>query len=141
MPVFNEQNTVAEVINKVLEQPMVGELLIINDGSTEIKMDLQAYIEYVQTLDIGEIYLNSIDKDGTGFGYDFDTIYKVINSINVPLIIAGGAGNENHFLEGINHKSISAVATANLFNFIGNGLPNARNMLLNKNQNIANWNF
>jgi len=35
MPVFNEQNTVAEVINKVLEQPMVGELLIINDGSTD----------------------------------------------------------------------------------------------------------
>jgi cyclase len=148
---FENPNLVLELVKIYGSQSIVASidykskngssLVLINDGSTEIKMDLQAYIEYVQTLDIGEIYLNSIDKDGTGFGYDFDTIYKVINSINVPLIIAGGAGNENHFLEGINHKSISAVATANLFNFIGNGLPNARNMLLNKNQNIANWNF
>ena len=35
MPVFNEQNTVEQVINKVIEQPIVGELLIINDGSTD----------------------------------------------------------------------------------------------------------
>jgi glycosyltransferase involved in cell wall biosynthesis len=35
MPVFNEQNTVEKVINKVIEQPIVGELLIINDGSTD----------------------------------------------------------------------------------------------------------
>ena len=35
MPVFNEQNTVEKVISKVIEQPMVGELLIINDGSTD----------------------------------------------------------------------------------------------------------
>jgi cyclase len=102
-------------------------------------MNLQSYIEHVQSLGIGEIYLNSIDKDGTGFGYDFDTINKVINGINVPLIIAGGAGNESHLLEGLKLDKVNAVATANLFNFMGNGLPVARNILISNDVNLANW--
>ena len=42
----------------------------------------------------------------------------------------GGAGNELHLHEGIELENISAVASGNLFNFIGNGLPNARKYLL-----------
>jgi cyclase len=114
-------------------------LVYIHDGSTEINMDLYSYVEYIQSLGIGEIYLNSIDQDGTGFGYDFDTINKVINSINVPLIIAGGAGNESHLLEGLKLEKVNAVATANLFNFIGDGLVNAREKIIENGQNIAVW--
>jgi cyclase len=55
------------------------------------------------------------------------------------LIIAGGAGNESHLAQGLKIENVSAVATANLFNFIGNGLPNARNLILASNENIANW--
>jgi cyclase len=93
----------------------------------------------VQSLGVGEIYLNSIDKDGTGFGYDFETIYNLSSKINIPLIIAGGAGNEIHLIEGLEINHVNAVATANLFNFIGDGLPNARKKILINNQNIANW--
>lgn len=114
-------------------------LVFINDGSIEIKMDLYSYIKYVQTLGIGEIYLNSIDQDGTGFGYDFHAINKVIDSINVPLIIAGGAGNESHLLEGLKLEKVNAVATANLFNFVGDGLVNAREKIIQNGQNIAVW--
>ena len=89
---------------------------------------------------IGEIYLNSIDKDGTGFGYDFETIHKVIDFINVPLIIAGGAGNESHLIDGLEINYVNAVATANLFNFVGDGLINARIKMIEKGQNIVNWN-
>jgi cyclase len=64
---------------------------------------------------------------------------KVIDFINVPLIIAGGAGNESHLLEGLKLEKVNAVATANLFNFIGDGLINARKNILKENINIANW--
>ena len=56
-----------------------------------------------------------------------------------PLIIAGGAGNENHLIMGLQRKKVDAVATANLFNFIGDGLINARKKIISKNINIANW--
>ena len=66
-------------------------------------------------------------------------INKFIPHFNVPLIIAGGAGNENHLAEGLSIKGVNAVATANLFNFIGNGLPEARRKIINGGINLANW--
>lgn len=111
----------------------------INDAKIKLDMCLEEYIVYVQSLNIGEIYLNSIDQDGTGFGYDIDTINAISKIVNVPMIIAGGAGNENHLMSGLEIEHVNAVATANLFNFIGNGLPNARNSLISKNLNIAKW--
>ena len=112
----------------------------IKDGTVKLELDLETYIEYVQSLDVGEIYLNSKEKDGTGFGYDFETINKVKDKIKLPLIIAGGAGNESHLINGLGIPEVSAVATANLFNFIGDGLPNARKKIIASGENIANWN-
>jgi len=135
--IYGSQSVVASIDYKSKGDSF---LVFINNGSTEIKMDLYSYIKYVQTLGIGEIYLNSIDKDGTGFGYDFGTIQNVIDFINVPLIIAGGAGNESHLIDGLKINHVNAVATANLFNFVGDGLINARNKMIEKGLNIVNWN-
>ena len=134
---YGSQSIVASIDYKKIENV---NRVFINDGTSLIDSNLEKSIEYLEELKVGEIYLNSIEKDGTGFGYDFETINNLQNDIKVPLIIAGGAGNENHFLEGLKHRNVSAVATANLFNFIGNGLPNARNKLLKNGENIANWN-
>lgn len=134
--IYGSQSIVASIDYKNNEG--VNEVYIEN-GSTKINFEFLKYINYVQSLNIGEIYLNSIEKDGTGFGYDFETIEAITNGITVPLIIAGGAGNEKHFIEGLNISGVSAVATANLFNFIGDGLPNARENMLRNNVNIVKW--
>lgn len=113
--------------------------ILINDGNDKIDFSIQEYIKYLEELSVGEIYLNSIDKDGTGFGYD-QTLIECVNKItSLPLIIAGGAGNENHLAQGLQIENVSAVATANLFNFIGNGLPIARKNLLKNDYNLAKW--
>jgi cyclase len=115
--------------------------IFIKDGSLKIDYELKEYVAYLELLGVGEIYLNSIDKDGTGFGYD-QSLIEIVNRItSLPLIIAGGAGNESHLAQGLKVENVSAVATANLFNFIGNGLPNARRQLIAANENIANWNI
>ncbi len=112
--------------------------VFINDGKTELDIEFNKYIDEIESLEVGEIYLNSIDKDGTGFGYDLD-IMTEFKHINIPIILAGGAGNEKHLEEGLSIDNVSAVATANLFNFIGNGLPNARKSIIEKKFNIAKW--
>lgn len=114
--------------------------VFIQNGTTKIDMNLWQYIQYLENLEVGEIYLNSIEKDGTGFGYDFETIIEYESKIQIPLIIAGGAGNELHLIKGLEIQNVSAVATANLFNFMGNGLPNARKIIIESGENIANWN-
>ena len=94
----------------------------INNGTFKIQMPVKEYLEYLDMLEVGEFYLNSIEKDGTGFGYDFETIKSIEKNIKRPL-----------------RENVSAVATANLFNFIGDGLPRARIRLINEKVNLANW--
>lgn len=147
--VYTDKNLVQELIAKYGSQSIIASIdykktdkklkVFIKDGTVEIDIDLFEYIEYIENLGAGEIYLNSIDQDGTGFGYDFETIHKIAKTISIPLIIAGGAGNEKHLEKGLKMDRVNAVATANLFNFIGNGLPNARERLLEKNINLARW--
>lgn len=132
--IYGSQSIVASIDFKVIQNEYKA---FISNGTKEVTTDLNIYLKNVQDLGVGEIYLNSIDRDGTGFGYDLDTINYLANFIKVPLIIAGGAGNEKHLLEGLNINEVSAVATANLFNFIGEGLPNARQYIINNNQNIS----
>ena len=134
--IYGSQSIVASIDYKITGNKQI---IFINNGTKEIDRDLDAYVSYVQDLGVGEIYLNSIDKDGTGFGYDLETIIKISSNIKIPLIIAGGAGNQLHLLEGIKLSQVNAVATANLFNFIGDALINARKYLLNNNINLANW--
>jgi imidazole glycerol-phosphate synthase subunit HisF len=113
--------------------------IYINNGITKIDIELGDYLQQVIELGIGEIYLNSIDKDGTGQGYNSDIISQLPSGMSVPLIMAGGAGNSHHLLNGINNAKVDAVATANLFNFIGNGLPSARASLIENKIQLAQW--
>jgi len=111
----------------------------IDNGSKKVELAFPECIEHIVNLGIGEIYLNSIDKDGTGHGYMFDLLVQLDHIVKVPIIIAGGAGNWHHLLEGLQNVMVDAVATANLFNFIGEGFPVARKQLLNHGINLARW--
>ena len=129
---FGSQSIVASVDYRCDE-------VFINNGTVKVDKNLEDHLENVELLGVGEIYLNSIDKDGTGFGYDLKTVAKVIEKIKAPLIIAGGAGNEAHLAQGLNIDCINAVATANLFNFIGDSLVKSRERLLNDRYSLAFW--
>lgn len=133
---YGSQSLVANVDYKLVDDIPV---VYIRDGSEPIPKTLDNYLIFLQELGVGEILLNSIDQDGTGFGYDITTIKKYSKLVSVPLLVMGGAGNEKHLLEGLSQKGVSAVVTANLFNFIGNGLPNARKYMLENNANLARW--
>lgn len=110
-----------------------------HNGTVALDVDFKTYIAYLQESGVGELYLNSIDKDGTGQGYALDTLFPYLNHVNIPVILAGGAGNVVHLSESIVHEKIDAVATANLFNFIGDALPNARAMMIEKGIALANF--
>ena len=139
---YTNPNLVKKLVEHFGSQSIVASIdykddkVFIENGTKEVD-ELENCLEYIQTLNIGEIYLNSIDKDGTGFGYDIETITEIKNKIKTPLIIAGGAGTKYHLQEGL--KFADAVATANLFNFIGDALPQAREMILENGGNLAKW--
>ncbi|MGJ1317224.1 HisA/HisF-related TIM barrel protein [Sphingobacterium spiritivorum] len=133
---YGSQSVVASI--DYLKKGESNEIFIEN-GSLNINEGFENYLSHLKDLNVGEVYLNSMERDGTGFGYDFSLVKLVKSILNVPLIIAGGAGNEGHLKEALLHSEISAAATANLFNFIGDGLPKARIFLINSGENLANW--
>lgn len=88
------------------------------------------WIEQVTNNAIGEIYLNSIDRDGTGQGYDLHLLDQLPTNMLKPVILAGGVGNATHLAEGLSDSRVDAVSTAHLFNFVGDGLKQARQSLI-----------
>ncbi len=134
---FGQQSIVASIDLKK-NTSNVYEVMIRN-GSEALKNSAANIIDDISNLPIGEFYLNSIDQDGTGQGLDLGILNLMSIQSTVPVILAGGVGNSKHLLEGLNDHRVDAVATANLFNFIGDGLEKARNELLQKGIPLPRW--
>lgn len=64
----------------------------------------------------GEILLQSIDRDGTGEGYDVDLIERVVATTSIPVVACSGVGRFEHYVDGI-RAGASAVAAANIWHF------------------------
>jgi cyclase len=88
---------------------------------------------------VGEIYLNSMDRDGTGQGFDLESLNLLPSQVSKPVILAGGAGNAMHLSAGLQDSRVDGVATANLFNFVGNGLKEARETLVSSGIVLPMW--
>ena len=88
------------------------------------------WIDRVTHATIGELYLNSMDRDGTGQGYDLRLLDLLPVDMPKPVILAGGVGNATHLAAGLADPRVDAVATAHLFNFVGDGLKQARQALI-----------
>jgi cyclase len=73
----------------------------------------------MEKLGAGEIFLNSIDKDGTMEGYDIELIKKVTESVSIPVIACGGASKIEDFVEAVKVGGASAAAAGSMFVFHG----------------------
>lgn len=76
------------------------------------------WARHCANLGAGEIFLNSIDRDGSREGYDIELIRSVADAVEIPVIACGGVGSFGHFAPGIIDGGASAVAAANIFHHI-----------------------
>ena len=72
-----------------------------------------------------------------------DFLYKTIDllpsDIAIPVLLSGGAGNFKHLYNALSDNRIDAVVTANLLNFVGDGLITARKKIILNGTNLAVW--
>lgn len=76
----------------------------------------------------GEIFLNSIDRDGSKAGYDLELIEPVARAVNIPLVVCGGVGHPRHFLDPLRFD-VSGVAAANFFHYTEHSVIVAKSFL------------
>jgi len=134
---FGEQCVVASMDIKCLKD---GEYQVFSEhGAKCVAGTAKDWIKSISDNNVGEIYLNSIDRDGTGQGYDMKILDLLYDNISKPIILAGGAGNALHLAEGLADPRVDAVATAHLFNFVGDGLKKARASLIDNGVELPVW--
>tara|TARA_B100000787_G_scaffold169982_1_gene163263 strand:- start:2333 stop:3100 length:768 start_codon:yes stop_codon:yes gene_type:complete len=121
---FGSQAIIAGVDFKIQESKYYS---YINNGQKKY-LELNKHFKIIKKLKYGEVFLTSIDKDGTGFGFEKDVLKNY--NLKMPLVLSGGAGNAEHFLDIIFNDDLSGLMTGNLFNFLGNGLIELRRKLL-----------
>jgi len=111
------------------------------EGRTATGMTLASAIRRAEEIGAGELYLTSIERDGTGQGYDLGTLEFTSHLCKLPIIASGGVGNFNHLLEGLRLKNVTGASTANIFNFMSDGLTQARNFIEAAGLPLAHWEF
>ncbi len=101
-----------------------------NNGAVKVGESLEHTLLKCAGLSIGEIFIYSIDRDGTGNGLDLEILEFVKSVKDLPLILMGGIGNADHIIAGLRDNRVDAVATGNLLNFMGDGLLRARELAI-----------
>ena len=91
--------------------------------------DALEWAREVERLGAGEILLTSMDRDGTGAGYDLALTRAVSEAVSVPVIASGGVGRLEHLREGVVEGRADAVLVASLFHFGQHTIPEAKQYL------------
>jgi imidazole glycerol-phosphate synthase subunit HisF len=95
------------------------EHVYIHGGTEKIPKAPVEWAKDLEGMGVGEILINSIDRDGEMVGYDFDLIKRVANSVSVPVVAAGGANSLSDFKQAVRISGASAVAAGAMFVFQG----------------------
>jgi cyclase len=90
--------------------------VVTQNGGKNTGLDPVAYARQLEQAGAGEIFLNSVDKDGTFEGYDTKLIQEVSGAVGIPVVAVGGAGSPDDFTAAIQHGA-SAAAAGSLFVF------------------------
>ncbi|MEY2777146.1 MAG: hypothetical protein RLY30_1244 [Pseudomonadota bacterium] len=65
----------------------------------------------------GELLLTSMDRDGTGLGFDLELTAAVSRAVSLPVIASGGVGSLEHLRAGLDEGCADAVLAASIFHF------------------------
>jgi cyclase len=99
--------------------------VVVNGGREETPLEAVDWIRRLETLGAGAILLTSMDRDGTGTGYDLELLRAASAATTLPIVASGGAGELAHLAEAL-EAGAHGVLAATIFHYQGSSLPEAR---------------
>ena len=91
--------------------------IFTHGGRSETGIDAVDFAREVAALGAGEILLTSMDRDGTGKGFNLALTRAIADAVTIPVIASGGVGTLQHLVEGIKDGHATAVLAASIFHF------------------------
>lgn len=106
------------VISIDVKKDWFGRKRVYSDcGSKNQNLTPVAFARKMENLGAGEIYLMSVDRDGTYQGYDLELLHEVSSAVSIPVVAAGGAGSVEDFQKAVKLGGASAVSAGSMFVF------------------------
>ncbi len=89
--------------------------VVVQGGRQPTDLDAVAWAERVVDLGAGELLVTSIDRDGTGSGFDTELLRAIADRVRVPVIASGGAAGPADFVAAVRDGGADAVLAASIF--------------------------
>lgn len=86
-------------------------------GREHTGREVAAWAREAESRGAGEILITSIDREGTGNGFDLELVEMVARAVSVPVVVSGGAGRTHHVVDLVRSIDVSGVATASLLHY------------------------
>jgi cyclase len=89
----------------------------IDNGREFTGIEISEWAKKVESLGCGEIIITSVDREGTGKGFDSELCQLVMDSVSIPVIAHGGAGRKEDVIEILKNNIVDSVSIASLFHY------------------------
>ncbi len=129
---FGSQCVVVAIDAKEIEGQWFVHLV---GGKVPTPIDLMDWAREAEIRGAGEILFTSMDHDGTKNGFANATLLELTQTVNIPIIASGGAGNTKHFVDAFKRGKADAALAASVFHFCEISIPQLKETL--KKENIA----
>lgn len=95
-----------------------GKYVVFTDNGRErTDKEVFQWAEQAVALGAGEVLVTSIDREGTGSGYDVQLVHPLATTLNVPIIACGGCGSPGDMISVINEGRADAVCASSIFHY------------------------
>lgn len=91
--------------------------LVVSGGTRPVNKDAVEWAKRCQELGAGVILPTSMDGDGTQKGYDLEYTKAISDVVDLPVVASGGAGNSEHFYEGVVLGGAQILLAASVFHY------------------------
>lgn len=124
----------AQCIVVAIDAKRVGDHweVFTHGGRNSTELDAVDWARRVAELGAGEILLTSMDRDGTGKGFDLELTRAVSQAVNIPVIASGGVGNLDDLVDGVTKGAADAVLAASIFHFGQHTIGEAKRYMASK---------
>ncbi|WP_320176192.1 imidazole glycerol phosphate synthase subunit HisF [Maridesulfovibrio sp.] len=112
--------------------------IVINGGRKYMGIDALEWAKTGESLGAGEICLNSIDADGVKTGYDLELTRLVAESVQIPVIASGGAGNPQHMVEAVTEGRATAALIASIVHYGDYTIPQLKEYMAAQGVRVRN---
>lgn len=113
--VFGSSTIVVTI--EAIKQPDGSYLAYVDNGRQYTGINAVEWAERVEELGAGEIVITSVDREGTGLGFDVELSRLICDKVSIPVIVHGGAGKLYHLREILEVPGVDAISVASILHY------------------------